>query len=253
MAEPTLTRQVLDRLGSDIVTGAIPSGAVLRTQDLQVQFDVSRSVIRDVLRSLKSMNLVQAKRSVGITIRPPQDWDMFAKDVIRWRLASADWRRQLQSLAVVRAAIEPVAAGLAARTPDHAEVGTELSRIAATMREAGERGDLDVSLDADIHFHLLILRRCGNEMLAALDEVVEQVLRARHELRLRPEHPHQVPMVLHQLVATAIGEGDPAAAEAAMRLLVVEVIEDVARQSGTAALTPLRALSTGQSGTAAND
>jgi DNA-binding GntR family transcriptional regulator len=59
--------------------------------------------------------------------------------------------------------------------------------------------------------------------------------------------------VLHQLVATAIGEGDPAAAEAAMRLLVVEVIEDVARQSGTAALTPLRALSTGQSGTAAND
>ena len=103
MTEPTLTRQVLDQLGIGIVTGEISSGMVLRTQDLQEQFDVSRSVIRDALRSLKSMNLVQAKRSVGITIREAHEWDMFSTDVIRWRLASPDWRRQLQSLAVVRA------------------------------------------------------------------------------------------------------------------------------------------------------
>jgi len=234
MSEPTLTRQVLDQLGIGIVSGEIPGGVVLRTQDLQERFDVSRSVIRDALRSLKSMNLVQATRSVGITIREAHEWDMFSTDVIRWRLASPDWRRQLQSLAVVRAAIEPVAAGLAARMPTHGDVGSELARIALLMKEAGEQGDLEVTLDADLRFHLLILRNCGNEMLAALDEVVEQVLRARHELHLRPEHPREVPKVLHQLVATAIQEGDAAAAESAMRLLVAEVIEDVARQAGKA-------------------
>lgn len=231
VAETTLTRRVLDQLGQAIVTGVYPGGSVLRIQDLQTEFGVSRTVIRDALRSLKSMNLVEAKRSIGITVRYPHEWDVYARDVIRWRLASKDWRRQLQSLEVVRVAIEPIAAALTARSNAHEHVGQYLDGIANAMREAGLCGDLEASLKLDLEFHLSILHRSGNEMLAALDGVVELVLRARHDLHLRPNRPHEVPMILHSLVSAAIREGDAQTAESAMRHLVTEVIEDVTRHA----------------------
>lgn len=227
--ETSLTRRVLDQVGSAIVAGVYPGGSVLRTEDLQREYGVSRTVVRDALRSLSSLNMIRAKRSVGITICCPHEWDVFARDVIRWRLESDDWRRQLQSLAVLRVAIEPVAAALSARMISHEEVGQQLSTIAQAMHEAGVNGDMEASLELDLAFHLLVLRSCGNEMLTALVEVVEQVLRARHNLHLRPRNPHNVPMILHSLVAAAIKEGDAATAESAMRRLVSEVIEDVTK------------------------
>ncbi len=228
-AKTSLTRQVVDQMGAAIVRGAYPTGAVLRTENLQHEYGVSRTVVRDALRTLASLNLILTKRSVGVTICAPHEWDVFARDVIRWRLQSSDWQHQLRSLAVLRVAIEPLAAALAAREPGHERVGSELAKMAQAMQDAGETGDLESSLEVDLAFHLLILTSCGNEMLAALDETVELVLRARHEHRLRPRHPHSVPMILHALVAAAIRDGDAETAEAAMRRLVSEVFEDVAR------------------------
>lgn len=228
-AKTSLTRQVLDEMGAAIVGGAYPAGTVLRTENLQHEYGVSRTVIRDALRTLSSMNLVRTRRSIGITICARHEWDVYARDVIRWRLQSSDWQHQLRSLAVLRVAIEPMAAALAARELEHERIGDELARMAQAMQDAGAKGDLESSLEVDLAFHLLILKHCGNEMLAALDETVELVLRARHDLRLRPRHPHSVPMILHALVAAAIRDGDPETAETAMRRLVSEVFEDVAR------------------------
>lgn len=229
MAEPTFARHVLDRLGAAIVAGDHPSGAVLRIGDLEAEFRVSRTVVRDALRSLESLNMVEARRSIGITVSAASQWDVFARDVIRWRLESHEQGRQMRSLTVVRAAIEPVAAALAATVDGHEAVGEQLTAMADAMRKAGREGDLAATLEWDLAFHQLILHTCGNEMLAALDKVVEQVLRARHDLRLRPHRPHAVPMLLHSVVAAAIRDGDATVAETAMRHLVIEVIEDVAK------------------------
>lgn len=234
MTDLTLSRHVLDTLGPAIVSGATPPGTVYRIEDLQAQFGVSRTVVRDALRTLESMHMVESRRSVGVTVAPAERWDVFASEVIRWRLASPQYRQQLRSLTQLRAAIEPAAAGLAATQPDHRELGIELQRI-APHDHSGSSAELADGLERDIQFHGLILRRCGNEMMAALVRVVEEVLRARHDLHLRPEHPRQVPVLLHALVATAIRDGDAATAESAMRHLVVEVIGDVERSTAVAA------------------
>lgn len=229
----TLSRHVLNELGPAIVSGQTPPGTVYRIEDLQTQFGVSRTVVRDALRTLESMHMVEARRSIGITVAPADRWDVFAPEIIRWRLEGRRFRDQLRSLSQLRAAIEPAAAGLAARQPDHRELGTQLQKI-APHDHSGSAADLENNLEQDVRFHSLILRRCGNEMMAALVDVVELVLRARHDRRLRPEHPHQVPMLLHALVATAIRDGDAPTAESALRQLVVEVVDDMERSTAEA-------------------
>ena len=69
---------------------------------------------------LESMGMVASRRRVGITIQPPEKWNVFDPRVIRWRLDSDDRAAQLVSLSELRRGFEPAAAALAARlSGDH--------------------------------------------------------------------------------------------------------------------------------------
>jgi len=218
---PTLSRRVLDELGRSLVTGERPPGTVLRIEDLQAEYGVSRTVVRDALRSLESMNLVRSRRRVGITVQPVHAWNVFAPDVVRWRLMH-DGEEQMRSFVTLRLAIEPVAASLAASSAPP-EVGGRLVELAETMATHAQARDLDAFLLADLDFHRAILSSCGNEMFAALSDVTAEALRARHDKHLMPPRPLDVPVLLHRLVAVAIRDRDPVTAESAMRQIVAEV------------------------------
>lgn len=124
---PGLHAHVLGNLGPSITSGEYPPGSVLRTDELAQRFEVSRTVIREAVRVLESMRLVESRRRVGVTVRPTEEWNVYDPQVIRWRLAGADRPRQLRSLTVLRYSVEPVAAGLAARhaTPEQCAALTE--------------------------------------------------------------------------------------------------------------------------------
>lgn len=93
-----LHSQVLATLGLAITAGEYPPGTVLRTDELAQRFDVSRTVVREVVRVLESMHLVESRRRVGVTVLPIAGWNVYDPQVIRWRLAGADRPRQLRSL-----------------------------------------------------------------------------------------------------------------------------------------------------------
>ena len=68
--------RVLDTLGPEITAGEYPPGSVLRTDELAQRFDVSRSVMREVVRVLESMHLVESRRRVGVTVLPSREWNV---------------------------------------------------------------------------------------------------------------------------------------------------------------------------------
>ncbi|MDX6316111.1 MAG: hypothetical protein QOF44_5575, partial [Streptomyces sp.] len=175
-----LHAQVLAELGPAIASGAYPPGTVLRIDELEQRYGVSRTVVREAVRVLEAMHLVASRRRVGITVRPAEEWNVFDPAVIRWRLAGADRPRQLRSLTMLRTAVEPVAAGLAAvaATPDQCR---ELTVLAADMAAAGRASDLAAYLVHDVAFHRVMLRASGNEMFARLGDVVAEVLTGRTE------------------------------------------------------------------------
>jgi DNA-binding FadR family transcriptional regulator len=221
-----LHAQVLHRLGPAITAGEFPPGSVLRTDELAQSLGVSRSVMREAVRVLESMQLVASRRRVGVTVRPVEEWNVYDPQVIRWRLAGADRPRQLRSLTVLRSAVEPVAAGLAARhaTPEQC---AELTRCALGMVATSRGQRLEEYLVHDVAFHRVILTASGNEMFTPLGDVVAEVLtgRTRHEVMF--EDPDPAAVTLHVRVAEAVREGDAAEAERLTREITMGALREL--------------------------
>lgn len=221
-----LHRKVLDALGRSIAGGSHPPGAVLRIEELEARFGVSRTVIREAARVLESMHLVQIRRGVGITVRAMQDWSIYDPFVIRWRLASKQRAAQLRSLTELRAAIEPAAASLAADRATPAQCG-ELTAATIGLVATGRAGDLGAFLAHDIAFHRTVLSASGNEMFARLGDVVAEMLTGRTVLGLMPAHPTASAITLHTRVAEGIRSRDGRKAETAMRGIVEGVMNEM--------------------------
>lgn len=222
-----LHQSVRDALGRRIVSAELPPGAVLTLEGIQATYDVSRPVARESVRVLQAMGMVTTRRRVGITVLPRQEWNVFDPLVIRWRLDGEGRREQLLSLSELRLGFEPIAARLAAERAEPQHHG-ELARSVADMVVHAAAGDLEAYLEADTTFHRVLLNACGNDMLAAFGDLVAELLAGRTHHHLMPDKPNPTAIELHEKVAIAVRNGDPAAAEEAMRAIIDEAAEALA-------------------------
>jgi DNA-binding FadR family transcriptional regulator len=218
---PGLHADLLDRLGRLLAAGELAPGTVLRAEELEARYGVSRTVVREAVRVLESMGMVRSRRRVGTVVAEPARWNVFDPMVIRWRLAGPHRDDQLRSLTELRAGFEPVAAGYAARRATPAQCGA-LTGAVMDMAVHGRSGDLEAYLDADVVFHRTLLEASGNEMLAALADVVAEVLAGRTHHGLMPATPNPEAIRLHADVAQAVQSGDAVAARRAMDAIVAE-------------------------------
>ncbi|MER5443382.1 FadR/GntR family transcriptional regulator [Streptomyces sp. NPDC002790] len=221
-----LHARVLESLGPAITAGEYPAGSVLRTDELAQRYEVSRSVMREAVRVLESMHLVASRRRVGVTVRPAGEWNVYDPQVIRWRLAGTDRPRQLRSLTVLRSAVEPIAAGLAARNAS-AEQCAELTECALGMVANSRGQQLEGYLFHDVEFHRVVLNASGNEMFAHLGDLVAEVLSGRTHHQVMFEDPDPAAVSLHVKVAEAVRERDAERAEALTREIAVGALEEL--------------------------
>ena len=218
---PALHASVLDALGRQIVGGELEPGTVLRIDQLDEHYGVSRSVVSEAIRVLDSMGLVEARKRLGVRVLPRASWNVFDPRVIRWRLDGPGREQQLLSLGDVRRGIEPVAAELAAAHATPEQCGALMGAV-MQMAVHAKSGDLEAYLEADQLFHATLLAASGNEMLAALSDVVGEVLAGRTHHDLMPATPNPVAVRLHGDVAEAVQSGDGAAAAEAMNAIIAE-------------------------------
>jgi DNA-binding FadR family transcriptional regulator len=85
---------------------------------------------------------------------------------------------------------------------------------------------------ADAEFHALLLQAGGNRMLEHLSGIVASALQVSGGALSGCEQPTEVSIGLHQRIVDAMGSGEPAAAEAAMRQLLVP--QDATAAAGSA-------------------
>ena len=141
--------------------------------------------------------------------------------LIRWRLAGSGRADQLRSLSELRAGFEPAAARYAATRATPEQCGV-LTKAVMDMAVHGRAGDLQPYLEADILFHRTLLEASGNEMLAALADVVAEVLTGRTLHGLMPATPEPGAIRLHADVAQAVQARDADAAHRAMSEIITE-------------------------------
>src|SRR5258706_6505301 len=119
-----LHARVVDDLGEAIIAGRLTDGTVIGLSVVEQRLGVSRTVVREAVRFLASLGLVEARHKVGTRVLPRSQWNLLDPQVITWRVGAADGDAQLRDLLQLRLVVEPLAARLAAGHLDPAGLAT---------------------------------------------------------------------------------------------------------------------------------
>lgn len=211
--------RALDALGEAVVNHRCSPGEVLTTESLSETVGVSRSVMREVFRTLASMGLVESRPNRGTCVLDREEWDFLNPHVIRWRGMGADWKRQQVELLELRLGVEPEAAYLAVTRGD---VGDLVLAHAREMERCMEAGDIHGFFVADAEFHRVVLAGSGNAVIAQLSGTVAAVLQAREfEASIENRNPLVAASVERHLeLAHAMAEGEAERARGIARQIV---------------------------------
>ena len=141
----------VDHLGSAIVAGQYPvDGSLPPEQSLCNELGVSRTVIREAVKSLVAKGLLSTGPKVGTKVLASDRWNWFDPDVITWQSQiglTADFLRDLQE---TRRIVEPAAIRLAAQRATAEDIAAAESAYVG-MRDAIELGGDYVSFDLKFH------------------------------------------------------------------------------------------------------
>lgn len=210
----------------DIVSGAVPVGMILSAEGLMEYYGVSRSVVRESLRVLESMGMVQARQQVGTTVLEQSRWNLFHPQIVEWRGRGSEYMHQMEEVLEIRLGLEQVAVRLAAqRMP--ADEAAELVAAVDAMEAAADKEDRIAFVDADARFHALLLEGSGNTMMAQFASTVSAVLHTRELTERLPLNDSTASsLAMHRVIAVAIQVRDPEAAEAGIRALLERTLEE---------------------------
>ena len=215
-----------------IVGGNHPEKSILPGDaELMERFGVSRTVLREAMKTLSGKGLIQAKARIGTRVRPRSDWNLFDADVLIWHARNGFDADFLTYLGEMRLALEPEAAALAAqrRTP------LQLQHLYSWVEKMGAD---DVSaaefVRADLNFHLAVAGAAANPFLRSISTLIEVALVAMLTISSPIEDPteHAQSVSAHRAIADAIARRDADKAREAMRVVIGQGIERRERRRG---------------------
>ena len=223
-----LTFGLQEVLGRAIVVGDYRDQPFPTEADIVRRHGVSRSVTREAVKMLGAKGLLGARPKQGTFVRPQEAWNLFDTDVLRWLLERRSSLILLRRFSELRIAVEPAACALAARSAtseQKAAITAGLERMRAA--DCGE----DDTLDADIAFHMAILRASNNPFFSQFRDVVATALHTsiRFTNRLAGR---SASLVDHAGVHDAILAGDDLVAREAMGSLIAKVLSLIEEFAG---------------------
>ncbi len=229
MAEKTLFKtiktsrlyeQIVEQIEKSILNGVLTPGDQLPPErELAEQFGVSRTAVREALKTLSEKGLVEAYSGRGTFVRDGtsqtirQSFDLMMK-------GQAD---ALPYLAQVREILEPEIAALAATRIEEQHLVT-MREAAATMDRSLR--DPDTYIEADLDFHLSLAEAVANPLILSLIDSIVGLLR---EQRLQVFHVEGGPergQFHHKCILAAVEARAPEKARAAMRAHLAQVRTD---------------------------
>ena len=212
-----LFAQVVEDLGVRIVRGDLSSETAFpKEADLENEFGVSRSVIREAVKTLAAKGLLESKTRTGIRVLPPVHWNLLDAEALSWRYTAMPPSQFFGELFEVRSMIEPDAAALAAERA----TADDLAEIGAAFQAMTEASQADVSgIEADLRFHRGILAACHNPLLLQMGNLISVGLLISHRFS---RESFIIFLPKHRDVLLAIEERHPQRAHDAMRRLLTD-------------------------------
>ncbi|MDT1063948.1 FadR/GntR family transcriptional regulator [Paracoccus sp. CPCC 101403] len=217
--------RVVDGLGRAIISGEFAEGETLPGDpQLLERFGVSRSVLREAMKTLSAKGLICAKSRVGTRVNPRDDWNFVDSDVISWKMQAGMDREFVVHLRDMRLAFEPAAARLAALYATSEEI-VELFSIVARIDNPNH--SRESVAQEDLNFHLAVAEMSRNPFMRSVTTLIEAALAVSFQISSPALSPEGISRCAsqHLRIASAIAARDPDAADAAMREVVLEGAE----------------------------
>lgn len=208
----TLSGELTSTLRDAIITGEIPQGAKLSETKLSQELDVSRGPLREAIRRLEGMNLIQHIPQQGA------------------RVVTLSMELVLQ-LYETREALESKAVALAAVNMTSQEIDQLHRLIDAQSKHMRENSGAFIPAESDYAFHETIIRGSKNKVIeqALLRELYNliKMFRYQHEFA---RNSTTNSLIEHRQIVYAIEQRDPELAEVTMRRHIVHARERIQRR-----------------------
>ncbi|MGO9520413.1 MAG: FadR/GntR family transcriptional regulator [Candidatus Korobacteraceae bacterium] len=197
-----------------------PGDKLPSERELAEMLAVSRSSIRDAIRSLELMGMVEPRQGTGTIVRE------ISSDSLVNPLANARKRKEelIGELLDFRKMLEPPLAARAA-TRVSAEEISEMEEILERQEEKLRGGDSTIAEDSE--FHYAIALASGNSVVLKVLDTLMDLLRDSRERSLQAEGRPQKSLAGHRRILAAIKRHDAEAAKVAMRRHIKDVEEIV--------------------------
>jgi DNA-binding FadR family transcriptional regulator len=102
--------RTLELLGEAVVAGRYAIGASIPAEPiLGEELGVSRTVVREAIKSLAAKGLIVTGPKVGTRVLPKDKWNWFDPDVITWQARAGLTPEFLRDLQDLRRVVEPAA------------------------------------------------------------------------------------------------------------------------------------------------
>jgi GntR family transcriptional repressor for pyruvate dehydrogenase complex len=212
-----LVATVMDRLRALIDSGAYAPGSKLPSErELCEMLAVGRSTVRESLRAIEALGLIQLEHGRGAVVRDQSSAHADA-------LGSEAW--QIERVAEARLAIETFAASLAAirRTDEELEL---LMRQCEAFERAMAADDLPLLVRADVEFHDVIVKAANPVLAASLKSMEVLGIQSRYKSLSRVDRRPNV-LVRHTEILSALEKRDPIGARYAMERHLVEYVDEL--------------------------
>ena len=198
-----VTDEAIEKIKSMIVSGALRAGDKLpREADLAAELGLSRSSLREAVRALALVNILDVRQGDGTYVS-----SLAADSLLVALNFILDFHHDASVLEMleVRRILEPAASARAAVhiSPD------ALAELEQVLNRATVNSPVEELVSADIDFHRLIAAASGNAVLASLIESLSgQTQRARVWRGITQEHALQRTLEEHQAIFEAISRHD---------------------------------------------
>jgi GntR family transcriptional regulator, transcriptional repressor for pyruvate dehydrogenase complex len=213
---------VAERLTGWIMDETVPPDGLLPTEgELASRFGVSRTVIREAIRSLASYRLVRIRHGVGSYVNPREAWDVSSALQLFIRSDRDGLLRWLEVRQVLEVGIARRAA--ARVTPEDLDI---LAGLVQTMR--GQLPHLPGGfIEVDYRFHLAIARATRNPSLEMMLAPILRPLHGRMQETLQIPVTAELAVAEHERIVQALRAGNAEGAATAMAAHLERVCEEI--------------------------
>jgi DNA-binding FadR family transcriptional regulator len=204
-------------IGERILLGEFAPGSLLPNEAAWCKtFGASRTVVREVLKTLTAKGLIESRPKIGSRVLPRTMWNILDRDVLEWHHAAVDRHAFIQSTQEVRRLVEPGVALLAAqkRTP------AQLARLQDALTAMKRAKSTAETVESDVEFHEALMAAANNELLLPFGIIIEKALGNLFDFTTTLNPSPKTAIKLHERVLLAVASSNGAAASKAMQVLL---------------------------------